>query len=76
FDDTGLKIIAETLTSLVVLNLCETSITDKGIKHITELKNLKILNLNSTGLTALMHNILLKKLSGLIECDVRYTEAW
>lgn len=76
FGDTGLRKISEHLTQLEVLNLCETPITDSGIVALCALKNLRILNLNSTKLTEDMLETLKKKLPNLENCDVRYTDGW
>lgn len=76
FGDNGLQLISEYLQKLQVLNLCETPVTDKGLACLATLKNLRKLNLNSTSLSKLTFEGLVKKLPALQECDVRYTDAW
>ncbi|XP_050440547.1 C-Maf-inducing protein-like isoform X2 [Adelges cooleyi] len=76
FGDFGLLIIADHLTNLQVLNLCETKVTDRGIVSLISLVNLKKLNLNSTRATVRSVDVLKKKIPGLHEVDVRYTDAW
>ena len=55
FDDTGLLLISEHMRGLESLNLCETMITDEGLRALSFLENLRILNLNSTKLLALTY---------------------
>lgn len=76
FGDAGLQLLAEHLSKLQVLNLCETPMTDKGLLSLAALKNLRKLNLNSTQLSAKTFLILKNELPALQEVDVRYTEAW
>lgn len=76
FGDSGLQIISEHLVHLQVLNLCETAVTDKGLKNLAAMKHLRHLNLNSTSLSALTFESLKEELPALLECDVRYTDAW
>ena len=58
FDDRGLHLISEHLVNLQSLNLCETAVTDEGLNALSFLKNLRILNLNSTKLSALTYECL------------------
>ena len=44
--------------NLQSLNLCETAVTDEGLYALSFLKNLRILNLNSTKLSALTYECL------------------
>ena len=44
--------------NLQSLNLCETAVTDEGLCALSFLKNLRILNLNSTKLSALTYECL------------------
>lgn len=76
FNDSGLVLVTEHLHKLQVLNLCETPVTDKALMSLTGLKHLKKLNLNSTRLSARTFAALKDSLPTLVECDVRYTDAW
>ena len=76
FSDSGLILVTEHLYRLQVLNLCETPVTDRGLTHLTGLKQLKKLNLNSTQLSARTFETLKESLPALTECDIRYTAAW
>ncbi|ESN93743.1 hypothetical protein HELRODRAFT_88288, partial [Helobdella robusta] len=76
FGDTGLQVISEYMPKLQVLNLCETPVTDKGLSCLSAMRNLRKLNLNSTHLSAPTFQELKEKLPSLIECDVKYTDAW
>lgn len=60
---------------LETLNLCETNVTDKGLKWLQSMSSLKHLNLNSTKVTYLAVAALKAKLPGLISCDVTYSDA-
>eukprot|EP00794_Sanderia_malayensis_P018552 gene18552-20415_t len=76
FDDNGLHIIAEHISTLQTLNLCETPVTDEGLSSLSLMPNLRCLNLNSTKLSAFAFEGLKSKLCSLEEIDIRYTEAW
>ncbi|CAF3404799.1 unnamed protein product [Rotaria socialis] len=56
FGDAGLELLSEHLYRLEVLNLCETSITNKGLTYLASMKTLRKLNLTSTNtsLSAIM----------------------
>ena len=51
FGDRGLELITEHMHELESLNLCETQVTDDGLRCLVDLKKLSHLNLNSTPLT-------------------------
>uniref|UniRef100_A0A2I3HPS0 C-Maf inducing protein n=1 Tax=Nomascus leucogenys TaxID=61853 RepID=A0A2I3HPS0_NOMLE len=76
FGDAGLRLLSEHLTTLQVLNLCETPVTDAGLLALSSMKSLCSLNMNSTKLSADTYEDLKAKLPNLKEVDVRYTEAW
>lgn len=76
FGDVGLQLISEHLHKLQVLNLCETPVTDKGLEALAAVKSLRRLNLNSTSLSVQTFETLKETLPGLLEVDVRYTDAW
>jgi hypothetical protein len=75
FDDSGLMLLAEHLSKLESLNLCETTISDTGLRALSFLENLRILNLNSTSISALTYEHLKEKLVSLKVVDLRYTDA-
>ncbi|ESO07947.1 hypothetical protein HELRODRAFT_75160, partial [Helobdella robusta] len=75
FTDSGLQLISDHLDNLEVLNLCETLVTSQGILCLASLKNLRIVNLNSTAVSLSDYEKLKELLPNLTDVDVKYTDA-